>query len=100
MSAARHAVRSAAATGLAIWAVATTAVRTMAAGADTESLDAVPDATLTFRGRTAAIGVGLAWGASTVEFRGKTYPVRVDGFVLGAVGTASIEAVGMVFGLT
>jgi hypothetical protein len=68
--------------------------------ADTDSSEGVPDATITFRGRTAAIGVGFVWGASTVEFHGDTYPVRVDGFVLGAVGTASIEAVGKVFGLT
>jgi alginate export protein len=53
-----------------------------------------------FRGRTAAIGAGFAWGASTLEFDGKTYPVRVDGFVLGALGTASIDADGEVTGLT
>ena len=58
------------------------------------------NATITFRGRTAAAGVGLAWGASSVEFQGKTYPVRVDGFVLGGLGTASGEGVGHVLGLT
>jgi|GEM_PF-1239232 len=58
------------------------------------------NATITFRGRTATIGAGFVWGASTLEFQGKTYPVRVDGFVLGALGTASIEAVGEVVGLT
>jgi hypothetical protein len=59
-----------------------------------------PDATITFRGRTATIGVGFVWGASTLEFQGKTYPVRADGFVLGAAGTASLEGVGQVYGLT
>ena len=57
------------------------------------------DATLTFRGRTASVGVGFVWGASTLEFQGKSYPVRVDGFVLGAIGTASIEGDAEVFGL-
>jgi Alginate export len=61
---------------------------------------AAADATLTLRGRTAALGVGFAWGASSVEFQGKTYPVRVDGFVFGGLGTASLEGVGEVFGLT
>src|SRR5262245_23986885 len=61
---------------------------------------AAPHATITFRGRTAAVGVGFAWGASTLEFQGKSYPVRVDGFVLGAVGTASIEGGGQVYGLS
>ena len=58
------------------------------------------DATITFRGRTAAVGVGFAWGAASVEFQGQTYPVRVDGFVLGGLGTASGEGVGHVFGIT
>src|SRR5262249_17004203 len=62
--------------------------------------DPAPDATITFRGRMAAFGVGFAWGGSTLEFQGSTYPVRVDGFVVGAVGAASIEGVGRVYGLT
>jgi hypothetical protein len=57
-------------------------------------------ATLTFHGRTAAAGFGFGWGAATLEFEGKSYPVRVDGFVLGAVGTASLDGVGQVTGLT
>ena len=64
------------------------------------SAQAQSTATLTFHGRTAALGVGFAWGAATLEFEGKTYPVRVDGFVLGGVGTASVEAKGEVTGLT
>ena len=59
-----------------------------------------PDATITFRGRTASIGAGFSWGAATLQFQGKTYPVRVDGFVLGGLGTASLEYKGEVFGLT
>jgi hypothetical protein len=58
-----------------------------------------PDATLTLRGRAAAAGVGFVWGASTLEFRGKTYPVRADGFVAGAVGVGSVEGTGKVYGL-
>jgi Alginate export len=65
-----------------------------------DAAHAAADATIIFRGRAAAIAVGLSWGASTVEFQGKTYPVRVDGFVLGGLGTASIEGAGQVFGLT
>ncbi len=64
-----------------------------------EPAQAAPDATIIFRGRTASIGVGFSWGASTLEFQGKTYPVRVDGFVLGALGTATIDGSGEVYGL-
>jgi hypothetical protein len=67
---------------------------------DTTTAARIPDATITFHGRTAALGVGFAWGASSVEFQNKTYPVRADGFVLGAIGTAAVEGVGKVFNLT
>jgi hypothetical protein len=59
-----------------------------------------PDATITFRGRTATIGVGFVWGASTLSFQGRTYPVRVDGFVLGAIGASSVDGVGKVYDLS
>ncbi len=39
----------------------------------TSGADPAPDATITFRGRNAAVGVGFSWGASTLEFQGKTY---------------------------
>ena len=67
---------------------------------DDTDVSAPGPATLTFRGNTAAVGVGFAWGASTLQFRGETYPVRADGFVLGALGAASIEGTGQVIGLT
>ncbi len=60
---------------------------------------AVPTATLTFRGKTASAGVGFAWSESTLEFEGQRYPVRADGFVAGAVGVASFEGIGRVYGL-
>jgi hypothetical protein len=57
-------------------------------------------AKITFHGRTAAAGLGFTWGSATLEFEGKTYPVRVDGFVLGGVGVASGDGVGEITGLT
>jgi len=83
--------------------VATAAICVLAAAAQAGQTDgehAAPDATITFRGGTASVGVGFAWAGSTVEFQGRTYPVRVDGFMLGAVGIASIEGTGQIFGLT
>ncbi|HXK22129.1 MAG TPA: alginate export family protein [Myxococcota bacterium] len=55
---------------------------------------------LTVHARTAAPGAGFAWGSGTLEFEGKTYPVRVDGVVIGAVGVNEIDASGEVTGLT
>jgi len=56
--------------------------------------------TLTLHGHTASAGAGFTWGAGTLQFQGKTYPVRIDGFVIGAVGSAEIDATGTVTGLT
>src|SRR5262249_28837439 len=85
---------------IAVWIVAATALRARGADEGIASPGTAPDATITFRGRTAAVGVGFVWGASSLDYRGKTYPVRVDGFVLGAIGTASLDGVGKVFGLS
>ena len=57
-------------------------------------------ATLTIHGHTASVGAGFTWGAGTLQFEGKTYPVRIDGFVIGGIGTASLTATGTVTGLT
>jgi Alginate export len=79
----------------------TVGVPPLATGADDEgTVKAAPDATITFRGRTATVGVGFTWGAATLTYGGEIYPVRVDGFVLGAIGIASMEGVGKVFGLS
>jgi hypothetical protein len=59
-----------------------------------------PDAKIHFRGRSASVGVGFSWGASTVEFQGQTHPVRVDGFVFGGLGTASMAGEGEIYGLS
>ncbi len=85
---------------VAVWIAAAMPVPALAADEDTEAAGATPDATISFRGRTAAIGFGFIWGASTLEYRGKTYPVRADGFVVGAIGTASAEGTGKVFHLS
>ena len=57
-------------------------------------------AKLTLNGHTATAGAGFTWGAGTLEYEGKIYPVRVDGLVLGAVGNTSLVATGSVTGLT
>ena len=65
-----------------------------------ESIEAaVPSATFIFRGKTAAAGVGFVWGESTLDFLGRTFPIRIDGVVTGGIGAASVEGVGKVYGL-
>jgi len=63
------------------------------------SKDEKPDAKLSLSGTSAAIGVGTTWGSGTLTYKGKTYPVRIRGLDIGAVGGARINAKGDVYHL-
>ena len=58
-----------------------------------------PDATLTLSGGAVALGVGFSWGKGTLTYKGKDYPVSVDGLTLGKVGLSGASATGEVYGL-
>ena len=64
-----------------------------------EPVNLDPVGRLTFSGGTIAAGIGFSWGSGTLTFRGQTYNFRADGFALGDVGAASIDAVGGVYNL-
>lgn len=58
------------------------------------SKDEKPDAKLSLRGTSAAIGVGTTWGSGTLTYKGKTHRVRLRGLDIGGVGGAQISAHG------
>ena len=58
-----------------------------------------PDATLRLSGRSAAAGVGVTWGSGTLTYKGKHYPVEVNGLTVGDLGITSVEASGKVYNL-
>jgi hypothetical protein len=58
-----------------------------------------PDATLRLRAGSVAAGVGISWGKGTLTYKGKDYPVSVDGLTVGKVGVSEIEASGKVYNL-
>ena len=58
-----------------------------------------PDATLTFTGGSASVGIGYTWGEGILTYQGKDYPFSVDGLSVGAVGGSSVSAKGDVYGL-
>jgi hypothetical protein len=58
-----------------------------------------PDALLELKAKSLAAGVGYSWGGGTLTYQGKTYPVDVDGLMVGAVGISTIDAQGRVFNL-
>src|SRR5690349_7757825 len=53
-----------------------------------------PDATIKLSGGSVAAGVGLSWGSGTLTYKGKTYPISVNGLSVGDVGVTKIEASG------
>ena len=58
-----------------------------------------PDATLRLSGGSFAAGVGFSWGSGTLTYKGKDYPVKVNGLSLGKVGITSSSAHGEVYNL-
>lgn len=67
----------------------------MAAGPNGE-----PVGVVNFAGGSVAAGVGFSWGKGTIVFKGKTHHFKVDGFNVGDVGVASIDATGNAYNLT
>jgi hypothetical protein len=58
-----------------------------------------PDATLTLSEGSVAVGIGFTWGKGTLNYQGKSYPVKVDSLSVGELGVQSATASGDVFNL-
>ena len=58
-----------------------------------------PDATLTLTEGTVGVGIGFSWGKGTLTYKGKAYPVKVEGLSVGDVGIQRATATGNVFDL-
>ncbi len=65
------------------------------AGAQTKK----PDATLELSEGTVAVGIGFSWGKGTLTYKGKKYPVKIDGLSVGEVGINRASARGDVYDL-
>ena len=59
----------------------------------------IPDGRLQLSGGSVAAGIGFSWGKGTLTFKGKEYPIKVDGLSAGSVGVTSVEANGEVYNL-
>jgi hypothetical protein len=58
-----------------------------------------PDATVRLTSKAVAAGVGFGWGKGTLTYKGKDYPVSVNGLSLGKVGISGASAYGEVYNL-
>jgi hypothetical protein len=61
--------------------------------------DKPPDATVQLKEGSVALGVGYSWGSGTLNYKGRSYPLKVKGLSIGQVGASKIEATGKVFNL-
>lgn len=84
---------------ISIFAFGVAALLVVAAAARAEESDKKPDGTIQFSGGSVAIGIGFSWGSGTLTYKGKTYPISVEGFSAGAVGATSVTASGNVYNL-
>ncbi len=62
-----------------------------------ETAEAV--ATVSFDLYVASLGVGVATGSGTLDFRGREYPFSVSALSLGDLGVASLRVTGLVYGM-
>jgi hypothetical protein len=54
---------------------------------------------LQLSGRSFAAGIGFSWGYGTLTYKGKTYPVSINGMSVGKVGITNSTALGEVYHL-
>lgn len=63
------------------------------------SLGEPVSATLTLESKSVAVGVGYSWGNGVLRYQGKSYPFKVDGLAVNAVGVSRSDATGNVYNL-
>jgi len=75
------------------------AVGVLFASAVRAAEERTPDGTIEFSGRSVAAGIGFSWGGGTLSYKGKKYPIEIDGLSVGSVGVSSITLSGKVYDL-
>jgi hypothetical protein len=81
-----------------IASVVVTALLVLAAGAALAD-DKKIDATLRLSEGSFAAGIGWSWGHGTMNYKGKTYKVKIEGLTVGEVGLTNVKAKGNVYNL-
>jgi len=69
-------------------------------GSAARSQDKPADATVHLSHGSVAAGIGYSWGSGTLNYHGKSYPLKVRGLSIGQAGISKAEATGNVFNLT
>jgi hypothetical protein len=83
--------------------VAAVTIGLLVAGADARTTrrrsGAQPVGTIRLESKSVAVGIGFQWGRGTLRFGGRTYPFKVDGLSVNAVGVSASDATGYVYDL-
>ncbi len=58
-----------------------------------------PVGRITFEATSLAVGATFTWGKGWFTFKGKNYPIRIDGLGIVGIGLTKIKAVGKVYHL-
>ena len=61
--------------------------------------DKKPDATVTLTEGSVAAGIGWSWGNGTLNYKGQSYRVKIDGLSVAEVGITKASASGTVYNL-
>jgi len=62
--------------------------------------DAKPDATVTLKGGSVAVGIGYTWGRGELAYQDSTRPFSISGISVVDVGATNYSATGDVYHLT
>ena len=72
--------------------IALVAASVFAAPLIASAADETPDATIRLSGKSVAVGVGYSHATGTLQYRGRSYPVDLDGFSVLSAGATSFTA--------
>jgi hypothetical protein len=78
---------------------ALTMTMSLAASAALSASTTTPDATITFHEGGVGFIAGVNWGAGTLHYMGRDYPLKVSGLSVGAIGAGKFHATGNVYNL-
>ena len=64
-----------------------------------KAMEEKPDATFDLSAGSFAAGIGVSWGKGTLHYKGKDYPIKVNGMSLGKVGMTKASARGNLYNM-
>lgn len=73
------------------------AVSLLAAKAKEKPLSPVGE--ITFEASSLGVGATFTWGRGWLTFKGKTYPIKIEGLGIVGVGYSKVNAIGKVYNL-